>query len=137
VVNLTSAVIQSTGLPVVADRPAYILSKMSAMMLFQLIAMTTPSEKVQIVTMHPGVVYGDGWKAMGFTPEKFDKDELCGAFAVWAASKEAEFLHGRLAWSSWDVEELASGEVRKRINEDHEFLRGSIVGVHDAFGASA
>lgn len=114
----------------IAERPAYILSKMSGTMLFQLIAMTTPSEKVQIVTMHPGVVYGDGWKAMGFPPDRFDSDELCGAFAVWAASKEAAFLHGRFAWSSWDIEELATGELRKRIDEDHEFLKGSIVGAN-------
>jgi hypothetical protein len=56
-------------------------------------------------------------------------DELCGAFAVWAASKEAAFLHGRFVWCSWDVEELAAGELRRRLDEDPDFLRASIVGL--------
>lgn len=57
-------------------------------------------------------------------------DELCGSFAVWAASNEAEFLHGRFAWASWDVEELATGDIRKRIDSDPEYLRASIVGAN-------
>ena len=32
--------------------------------------------------------------------------DLAGAFAVWAASKEAAFLHGRSVWANWDVEEI-------------------------------
>lgn len=59
----------------VAERPAYILSKMCGTMLFQLIALNLGPEKMQIVTIHPGVVYGDGWKAMGFPPDKFDSGE--------------------------------------------------------------
>jgi hypothetical protein len=47
--------------------------------------------------------------------------------AVWAASDEAAFLHGRFIWSTWDVEELASGRLRKRLESDENFLR---VGVH-------
>jgi hypothetical protein len=54
--------------------------------------------------------------------------ELPGAFAVWAASKEAEFVHNRIVWASWDVEELARGDLRKRIEEDKDFLRVSVVG---------
>jgi hypothetical protein len=58
-------------------------------------------------------------------------DALCGAFAVWAASLEASFLHGRVVWASWDVEELASGNLRKRIEEDSYFLRVSVVGLRE------
>jgi hypothetical protein len=50
---------------------------------------------------------------------------------VWAASKEAEFLHGRFVWASWDVNELASGTIRKRLEEDAFYLRASILGVGD------
>jgi hypothetical protein len=64
-----------TAHPQVAERPAYILSKMTRTFLFQLIALHVPPEKTQIVTMHPGVVYGDGWRAMGFPPDKFDSGE--------------------------------------------------------------
>jgi len=53
---------------------------------------------------------------------------LPGAFAVWAASKEAAFVHNRMVWASWDVNELASGNVRKRIEEDEDYLRISVVG---------
>jgi len=52
--------------------------------------------------------------------------ELAAAFAVWAASKEAAFLHGRFVWAAWDVEELATGKTRKHINEDPYFLRSTI-----------
>jgi hypothetical protein len=65
-----------TAHPQVVERPAYILSKMTGTLLFQLIALHAPSEKMQVVTMHPGVVYGDGWKAMGFPPDKFDNGKL-------------------------------------------------------------
>jgi hypothetical protein len=62
--------------PQCAERPAYILSKMSGTMMFQLMALQEPHEKTQIVTMHPGVVYGDGWKAMGFPPDRFDTGKI-------------------------------------------------------------
>jgi hypothetical protein len=57
-------------------------------------------------------------------------DQLTGAFAVWAASKEAAFLHGRIVWVSWDIEELATGELRKRLDDDFYFLRGTIAGLN-------
>jgi nucleoside-diphosphate-sugar epimerase len=74
-VNVTSGVIHTTHIPIVAMRPAYVLSKMTAAMLFQLIAMHTPPEKMQVVTFNPGSVYGSGWKAMGYSPERFDSGE--------------------------------------------------------------
>jgi hypothetical protein len=57
-------------------------------------------------------------------------DARCGSFGVWAASEEAEFLHGRFVRSSWDVDELATGNNRKRIDEDHEYSRPSIAGAN-------
>jgi hypothetical protein len=65
------------------------------------------------------------------------KVDLPGAFAVWAASKEAAFANGRVLWASWDVEELASGDVRKRIAEDGDYLRISVVGITSTKRASA
>lgn len=59
----------------VAPRPAYSVTKMAGTMLFQLIAQDLPPKKVQVVTYHPGLVYGDGWKAMGLTAELFDNGE--------------------------------------------------------------
>ena len=57
--------------------------------------------------------------------------ELPGSFAVWAASKEARFLHGRYVYATWDVDELVSTEVRERLDADHNYLRPGIVGLTD------
>lgn len=46
------------------------------------------------------------------------------------ASKEAEFLHGRMIWSSWNVEELKDGPIRRRIDEDEYFLRVGLGGLN-------
>lgn len=48
---------------------------------------------------------------------------------MWAASNEAAYLHGRTVWAAWDIEELASGEIRKIIEEDPDYLRISVVGL--------
>ena len=52
---------------------------------------------------------------------------MAGHFAVWAASDEARFLQGRFVWAKWDIENLKTGKIRERIDEDPQFLR---VGVH-------
>jgi hypothetical protein len=54
---------------------------------------------------------------------------LSASTVVWLASKEAEFLSGRMIWCSWDVEELRTGDIRKRLDEDHYFLRVSVSGL--------
>lgn len=54
---------------------------------------------------------------------------MAGDYAVWAASKEARFLHGRFVWAAWDVEELAKGEVRKRIDNEVDFLTVNVWGL--------
>jgi len=51
-----------------------------------------------------------------------------GHFAVWAASAEASFLHGRFVWARWDVDELRSGELRERIDKDPYFLKIGVIG---------
>ena len=115
----------------------------------QLLANQMPQEKLQIISFHPGAVWNPSWpfprEAGEFDDrESFsDKEDLRpkltmtiaslpGAFAVWAASKEAAFLNGRTVWASWDVEELANGDVRKLIEEDGDYLRISVVGFRDA-----
>ncbi|KAJ3538102.1 hypothetical protein NM208_g6044 [Fusarium decemcellulare] len=52
----------------------------------------------------------------------FSAEDLPAHFAVWAATPEAEFLHGRFAWASWDVEEMKSGDVFKSVQADTDFL---------------
>lgn len=56
-------------------------------------------------------------------------ENLPGAFTVWAASKEASFLHGRYVFSSWDVEELANTEITSRLAKDRDYLKISVKGL--------
>ncbi|PSN60771.1 NAD(P)-binding protein [Corynespora cassiicola Philippines] len=70
---------------------------------------------IRIHYFHPGVVYTPGVaKSLnkdGVTFE-FDDESLPGAFAVWLASSEAEFLRGRFVMSAWDVDELKAMKLR-------------------------
>ncbi|KAL9088706.1 MAG: hypothetical protein Q9159_002957 [Coniocarpon cinnabarinum] len=79
-----------------------------------------------VVTYNPGLLWNEYFESQGLTREDFGSGELPGAFAVWAASKQAAFLQGRFVWSSWDAEELATGRIRKQIDEDPYFLRSTI-----------
>lgn len=58
-------------------------------------------------------------------------EHLAGQFAVWAASPEARFLHGRFVWAAWDVDELREGPVRERIDGDVHFLKVGVVGIEE------
>ncbi|KAK5991400.1 hypothetical protein PT974_09681 [Cladobotryum mycophilum] len=109
--------------------PAYGLTKNSGTLLFQQLARETPVAEMQIVSLHPGAVLSPGAREAGFdeTSIAWDDVDLSASAAVWAASDEAAFLHGRFIWSAWDVEELKDGELRKRIEDDDKFLR---IGVH-------
>ncbi|RFU30427.1 hypothetical protein B7463_g5894, partial [Scytalidium lignicola] len=136
IVNVATQAIHMSAHPVIAVRPAYTLTKMAGALLFQVIAQNTPPQKMQVVSFHPGLILTEGWKVLNPPPDLlFDNPELCGSFAVWAATKEAEFLHGRFVWASWDVGELAMGEIRKRIDEDPYYLRASVVGLNGALKA--
>ncbi|KAF2231062.1 putative short-chain dehydrogenase [Viridothelium virens] len=126
IVNVSSGSIHYYTHPGTAARPGATLSKMTGTLLFQLIAMETPHEELQVISYHPGLLWNEYFESLGLPREKFNNSELAAAFAVWAASKEAAFLHGRFAWASWDVEELATGETREQIDEDPYFLRSTI-----------
>ncbi|KAH7139784.1 hypothetical protein B0J13DRAFT_676959 [Dactylonectria estremocensis] len=116
-----------------APWPNYMATKSSANVVFQQISRNVEATDMQIVSFHPGVHYtelvkkatGKGGKDKVILP--WDDIKLPGDFAVWAASDEAEFLHGRFVWAHWDVDELKSGPLRKRIDEEDGFLR---VGIH-------
>ncbi|KAF9691328.1 hypothetical protein EKO04_010549 [Ascochyta lentis] len=93
------------------------------------------SDKQTIVSLHPGLIYNEYWKSLGIEAKHFDSDELTGACVLWAATKEAAFLHGRFIWCSWDVNELATGAVRERLDKDFYYLRASIVGLQEGLKA--
>lgn len=56
-------------------------------------------------------------------------DNLPAHFAVWAATTEAATLHGRFVWATWDIKELLSGDLSKRMEIDPDFLTISFVGI--------
>ncbi|KAI9711559.1 MAG: hypothetical protein M1820_002124 [Bogoriella megaspora] len=126
IVNVSSASIHYYTHPATAARPGAILSKTAGTLLFQLIAQENSHEELQVISYHPGLLWNEYFETLGLPQEKFDNSELAGAFAVWATTKEAAFLHGRFVWASWDVTELATGNIRKQIDEDPYFLRSTV-----------
>ncbi|KAI1108876.1 NAD(P)-binding protein [Nemania sp. NC0429] len=110
---------------------SYGLTKHAGQLTLQLIAQDTPPETMQIVSFHPGAIFTEAAQATGWTEDSapWDNVNLPGHFAVWAASPEAKFLHGRFIWSAWDVEQLKSGPLRKRIDEEPNFLKIGVNGL--------
>ncbi|KAK0712491.1 hypothetical protein B0T26DRAFT_803564 [Lasiosphaeria miniovina] len=117
--------------PLAAARPEYALTKGTAVLALKYIAQDVEPEKLQIISFNPGMIFTEPWRKAGATEDflPFDDASLPGNFAVWAASREARFLHGRYVWASWDVDELAQGELKKRLDSDVDFLRVSVGGI--------
>lgn len=59
---------------IVAQRPAYSLSKMTTTLLLQLIAQNVSADKLQVISFHPGMVFTDIWRDTGLDPEKMGLD---------------------------------------------------------------
>ncbi len=66
---------------------------------------------------------------LGFPNQLYFIADLAGHFAVWAASEEAKFLHGRFVWARWDVDELRSGPAREMIDSDPNYLKVGVKGL--------
>jgi hypothetical protein len=115
-------------------------------MMMQHIAMTVPSSEMQVISFEPGLHYTESFTR--FTDEstfqwddsmlQLEIDRACiadtfivklpGDFAVWAASEEAEFLHGRFVWAKWDVNELKTGPLREQIESNPSLFRVGVNG---------
>ncbi|KAF5710939.1 Dehydrogenase reductase SDR family member 2 [Fusarium mundagurra] len=125
--NLSSVVIHDTKMS--APVPLYSTTKSAGTMMMQHIAMTVPSSDMQVISFDPGLHYTESFER--FTDEssfKWDDIKLPGDFAVWAASEEAEFLQGRFIWAKWDVDELKTGPLRKKIESDPSLFRVGVSG---------
>ncbi|KAF5670148.1 peroxisomal short-chain alcohol dehydrogenase [Fusarium circinatum] len=127
IVNVSSGAIHDSRGP--KNLASYSLTKASGTLLVQRLADEKEPTQTQITSFHPGAILTDQVrdKGMAETIVNWDDVSLPGAFAVWCASDEAAFLHGRFVWSAWDVEELKSGSIRDRLDKDGQFLR---IGVH-------
>ncbi|KAI1326297.1 NAD(P)-binding protein [Xylariaceae sp. FL0255] len=114
-----------------ANHLGYPLTKHTAQLALQLIARDVKADDMQIISFHPGAVLGESAKGKGHTEGSlpWDDADLAGGFSVWAVSPEATFLHGRFVWAGWDVDALQKGDIRKRIDEDEEYLRIGVNGL--------
>ncbi|KAF4338094.1 peroxisomal short-chain alcohol dehydrogenase [Fusarium beomiforme] len=127
IVNVSTGAIHDFGSP--KNLSSYSLTKASGTLLLQKLADEVDPSQTQIISFHPGAVLTDQVREKGMTENTINWDDvsLPGAFAVWCASEEAAFLHGRFVWSAWDVDEMKGGSIRKRLDKDGQFLR---IGVH-------
>ncbi|CVK86298.1 related to peroxisomal short-chain alcohol dehydrogenase [Fusarium mangiferae] len=119
------------------DRPTYGLTKNASTLLLQQIAQDTKHTDMQIISFHPGGILTDSAKRVGGDSLKglvFDDENLPGHFSVWAATPEANFLHGRFVWANWDVDELKTGPVREQIDTDEHFLKVGVEGLSEKMG---
>lgn len=139
------------------ERPSYGITKNTGTLLVQQIAKDTDVKDMQIVSFHPGGVLTDTVRNAGASEEMgipFDDGmspqpqffvemyatirtnsastaNLSGQFAVWAASREAEYLHGRFVWANWDVDEVRA-VLGKQISEEPHFLKVGIEGLSES-----
>ena len=83
---------------------------------------------LRVHSFHPGSILTEAARAHGFKEDSFPWDDvqLPGGFAVWLASKEADFLSGRFVWANWDVGELV--ERKKEFESDPDLLRIGLIG---------
>ena len=100
-VHISTQAIHMTSHPIVRAFPSYCLTKQAGTLLMQMLALEVDPAQMQIVSVHPGVIFNHAWAS---APEearpKFDDENLPGQYAVWAASEEARFLHGRFVWAA-------------------------------------
>ncbi|VTT68379.1 unnamed protein product [Fusarium fujikuroi] len=129
--------------------PGYQLTKNSFAVVLQQIARDTPESSMRIISFHPSVVFTEAAKKAGYTEDTlpwsdgmlirhlyalyqwltYFSENIPGGFAVWASSPKAEVLHGRFVWSTWDVNDLVSGDLRKQIESDPWLLKVGVKGL--------
>jgi hypothetical protein len=56
-------------------RPAYSLTKSSGTMTIQILADRIPAEEMQILSFHPGMVYGRAWEEQGVPEDALPFDD--------------------------------------------------------------
>ncbi|KAE9579232.1 Short chain dehydrogenase andI [Colletotrichum fructicola] len=117
----------------VASRPAYGPSKSAGTLILQQFAREIKPDQMQISIVHPGAIWTDGMARSGAnaTTYRYDDIDLPGHFVLWAASRQAEFLHGRFIWANWDVDELRGEEFRKALEDNPNFLTVGVEGLSE------
>ncbi|TVY56351.1 Short chain dehydrogenase andI [Lachnellula suecica] len=107
IINISTAIAHVS--PIIQST-SYSTTKLAGTKFIEHVAAAHPEKTV--INVHPGQVaetklsrkYFDSVGAAA--DAHVDDIELSGDFVVWAASPEAAFLHGRLVWCNWDVDEM-------------------------------
>ncbi|KAH7376648.1 hypothetical protein B0T11DRAFT_324531 [Plectosphaerella cucumerina] len=91
-------------------------------------------QDMQISIFHPGTVFTESLRSLGGQESSFDYDDedLPAHFAVWAASPEAEFLHGRFVLANWDVDEMKGDGFREQLEANPNLLTVGIEGLSES-----
>ncbi|KAJ3820913.1 short-chain dehydrogenase/reductase [Lentinula raphanica] len=114
------------------NQTPYATTKAAFTSLLGRIADEHPVEDIQIISYHPGAVYTEGVAKVvqEKSSVRWDEIALPADFAVWAASPEASWLHGKFVWAHWDVDELKADEhIVKRLEAEQGFLRVAVQGL--------
>ncbi|KAK3334507.1 hypothetical protein B0H65DRAFT_75163 [Neurospora tetraspora] len=116
--------------PALAACSEYGFTKATAGLFFRYIAQQSDTERLQVVSFHPGTIYSEMWQGLGVEKNilPFDDISLPADFAVWAATKEARFIHGRFVWAHWDVDEMKAAYA-ERFGKDAELFRFGVCGL--------
>ncbi|KAJ3935987.1 MAG: short-chain dehydrogenase/reductase [Lentinula lateritia] len=129
-INVSTASIQMIPAP---NQTPYSTTKSAFTALIGRIADEHPVEDIQIISYHPGALYSEG--AARYVDKnllKWDEMALPADYAVWAASPEASWLHGRFVWAHWDIDELKADKgFLKRLEEEKGFLRVAVQGLKE------
>ncbi|KAK3374534.1 hypothetical protein B0H63DRAFT_480440 [Podospora didyma] len=130
IVNLSTSAAHAFDLDV-PHIAAYGITKNAGTLVMQRIAQDVDPKKIQIINYHPGGILTHAARSVGLDESsgEWDDENLPGHWAVWGATDEAKFLHGRYVCAWWDVDELKNGEAAKRIEKEFNFLRVGIVGL--------
>ncbi|KAF4415000.1 hypothetical protein FACUT_13770 [Fusarium acutatum] len=121
----------------VPTRPSYAITKLAGTDYLQQVALEVSPQEMQISIFSPGIIWNDLAAEKGFDESTFpwDDESLPAHFSVWAASPEAEFIHGRFVWAAWDVEELKA-LMDDGIKKNPRFLLAGIEGLSASTGST-
>jgi NAD(P)-dependent dehydrogenase (short-subunit alcohol dehydrogenase family) len=74
-INVSSAVIHFRGHPLFDPRPTYSLTKTSGTLSIQMLADSISVDEMQILSIHPGMMYTEPVKAQGVPEDAFPFDD--------------------------------------------------------------
>jgi len=97
----------------IPGQSGYAASKAAQARLAEILTAEVPASEARFVSVHPGNVKTDMYDKSPHAASMAPATDvaLAAHFVVWAASTEAAFLGGRIAWANWDVDELLSKKL--------------------------